>query len=152
MKDQTVVKGLLDPINKESVLFGATTSLEGKQIFRQYDWFDQNTFLDYLKQIHRKFPKCYLFLDKAKQHYRSKKILQYFTDNKDNLIPIYIFQQHHWNLWYWKRYVTYSQERSSCLTILYSSFTDFLIRISTYFRTKRFNLNMRNYLLAKIDN
>jgi len=48
MKDQPVVKGLLDPINKESVLFGATTSLEGKQIFRQYDWFDQNTFLDYL--------------------------------------------------------------------------------------------------------
>ena len=69
--------------HQESVLFGAT-SLEGKQqLFRQYDWFDENTFLDYLKQIHRKFPKCYLFLDKAKQHYRSKKVLQYFADNKD---------------------------------------------------------------------
>ncbi len=55
--------------HQESVLFGAT-SLEGKQqLFRQYDSFDENTFLDYLKQIHRKFPKCYLFLDKAKQHY-----------------------------------------------------------------------------------
>jgi len=40
--------------HQESVLFGAT-SLEGKQMFRQYDcWFDANTFLDYLKQIHRK--------------------------------------------------------------------------------------------------
>jgi hypothetical protein len=68
--------------HQESVLFG-TTSLEGKQQFRQYSWFDENTFLDYLKQIHRKFPKCYLFLDKAKQHYRSKKVLQYFADNKD---------------------------------------------------------------------
>ena len=82
-----------DPILKiigshqESVLFGAT-SIEGKQqLFRQYDWFDQNTFLDYLKQIHRKFPKCYLFLDKAKQHYKSRKVLQYFADNKDSLIP-----------------------------------------------------------------
>src|SRR5215218_11275620 len=75
-----------------------------KTVIQTVYWFDQNTFLDYLKQIHRKFPKCYLFLDKAKQHYRSKKILQYFTDNKDSLIPIYIFQQHHWNLWYWKRY------------------------------------------------
>jgi len=32
----------------ESVLFG-TTSLEGKQLFRQYDRFNASTFLDYLK-------------------------------------------------------------------------------------------------------
>ena len=31
--------------HQESVLFGAT-SLKGKQLFRQYYWFDQNTFLD----------------------------------------------------------------------------------------------------------
>jgi hypothetical protein len=41
--------------HQESVLFGSI-SLEGKQLFRQYDWFDENTFLVYLKQIHRKFP------------------------------------------------------------------------------------------------
>ena len=74
--------------HQQSVLFGAT-SLEGKQMFRQYTWFDQNTFLDYLKHIHRKFPKCYLFLDKAKQHYRSKKVLEYFDKHKKDLIPIY---------------------------------------------------------------
>jgi hypothetical protein len=34
----------------------------------------------------------------------------------------------------------------------YSSFTDYKNKISTYFRTKRFNLDMRNYLLAKIGN
>jgi hypothetical protein len=67
--------------HQESVLFGAT-SLEGKQLFRQYDWFDENTFLDYLKQIHRKFPKCYIFLDKAKQHYKSQKVLRYFDKYK----------------------------------------------------------------------
>ena len=37
--------------HQESVLFGAT-SLQGKQLFRQYNWFDANIFLDYLKQIH----------------------------------------------------------------------------------------------------
>jgi hypothetical protein len=136
--------------HKESVLFGAT-SLEGKQqIFRQYDWFDQNTFLDYLKQLHKKFPKCYLFLDKAKQHYKSKKILKYFADKKDSLIPIYIptaspefmVLEEIWHI-----------AKNDLLVLqYYSSFTDFLIRISTYFRTKRFHLNMRNYLLAKIDN
>jgi hypothetical protein len=54
------------------------------------DWFNATTFLNYLKQIHGKFPKCYLFLDKAKQHYKSKKVLQYFADNKDSLIPVYL--------------------------------------------------------------
>jgi hypothetical protein len=28
---------------------GATSLVEGKQIFRQYDWFNANTFLDYIK-------------------------------------------------------------------------------------------------------
>jgi len=131
-------------------LFGAT-SLEGKQIFRQYDWFDENIFLTYLKQIHRKFPKCYLFLDKAKQHYKSKKVLRYFADNKDSLIPVYLptaspefmVLEEMWHI-----------AKNDDLLVLqyYPSFTDFLIKISTYFRTKRFNLNMRNYLLAKIDN
>src|SRR5215204_6994431 len=91
--------------HQESVLFGAT-SLEGKQMFRQYDcWFDANTFLDYLKQIHRKnFPKCYLFLDKAKQHHRSKEVLQYFDKHKKDLIPVYLYQLHLQNSWYWKKY------------------------------------------------
>ena len=32
----------------------------------------------------------------------------------------------------------------------YSSFADLKNKISGYFRTKRFNLNMRNYLLRKV--
>ena len=137
--------------HQESVLFGSIVSLEGKQLFRQYDWFNATTFLDYLKQIHKKFPKCYLFLDKAKQqHHRSKKVLKYFADNKDNLIPVYLptaspefmVLEEIWHI------------AKNDLLILqhYSSFTDFKKKISSYFRTKRFNLNMRNYLLAKIYN
>jgi hypothetical protein len=106
--------------------------------------FDENTFLDHLKPIHRKFPKCYLFLDKAKQHYKSKKVLQYFADNKDSLIPVYlptaspvefmVLEE----IWHAKNDLLVLQ--------YYSSFTDFKNKISTYFRTKRFKLNMRNYL------
>ena len=54
-------------------MFGAI-SLEGKQLFRQFEKFDEDTFYEFLKQIHYKFPKCYLFLDKAPQHYKSHKI------------------------------------------------------------------------------
>ena len=53
-----------------SCIFG-TISNEGKQLFRQYDKFNSDTFLSFLKIIHSKFPKCYLFMDKALPHYRS---------------------------------------------------------------------------------
>ena len=37
-----------------SCIFGAL-SMEGKQLFRQYDVFNGDTFLDYLKKIHPNF-------------------------------------------------------------------------------------------------
>ena len=68
--------------------------MEGKkkqqQLFRQYDVFNGDTFLDYLKKIHAKFQKCYLFTDKASPHYTCKKVIKYFEDNKDTLIPVYL--------------------------------------------------------------
>ena len=70
--------------HKHSCIFGAM-NIEGKQLFRQYDVFNGDTFLDYLKKIHTKFPKCYLFMDKA-SHYKSKKVQKYFEDNKDTLL------------------------------------------------------------------
>lgn len=69
--------------HKYSCLFGAI-DIEGKQVFRQYDKFNGETFLDFLKTIHSKFPKCYLFMDKAPSpHYRSKKVAEYLEENKD---------------------------------------------------------------------
>ena len=47
-----------------SCLFGAV-SMDSKQLFRQYAKFNTETFLDFLKEIHHKFPKSYLFMDKA---------------------------------------------------------------------------------------
>jgi transposase len=40
--------------------------------------------------MHAIFPKCYLFIDKASQYYKSKKVLEYFEENKDTLIPMYL--------------------------------------------------------------
>ena len=75
--------------HKHSCVFGAI-SMEGKQLFRQYDRFNGDTFLEFLKTIHSKFPKCYLFMDKASPHYRSRKVREYFEENKDALIPVYL--------------------------------------------------------------
>ena len=133
-------------INNQSCL--VLPDLEGKQLFRQYDWFNANIFLDYLKHIHRKFPQCYLFLDKAKQHYKSKQVVEYFADNKNSLIPVYLptaspefmVLEEIWNI-----------AKNNLLVLqYYSSFADFKNKISSYFRTKRFNLNMRNYLVRDV--
>ena len=134
--------------HKHSCIFGAI-SLDGKQLFRQYDKFNGDTFLDYLKKIHIKFPKCYLFMDKkASPHYNSKKVLKYFERNKDTLIPVYLptaspefmVMEEVWNI----------AKRDLFILKYYSSFADLKIKISGYFRTKRFGLYMRNYLLREV--
>ncbi len=48
-----------------------------------------DTFVDYIKKIHAN-SKCYLFMDKASAHYKCKKVIRYFEENKDTLIPVYL--------------------------------------------------------------
>jgi hypothetical protein len=81
-------------------MFGAI-SLQGKQLFRIYERFNEDTFYEFLKQIHYKFPKCYLFLDKAPQHYKSCKVRKYFEEHKHSLIPVFLPTASP-ELWYWK--------------------------------------------------
>jgi len=87
-------------------------------------------------------------MDKASQHYKSKKVLKYFEDNKDTLISIYLptaspefmIMEEIWNI----------AKRDLLILKYYSSFADLKNKISIYFRTKRFDLEMRNYLLRDV--
>jgi transposase len=140
--------------HQRSCVFGAIGMKDGnnkkkqEQLFRQYDVFNGNTFLEFLKKIHSKFPKCYLFIDKASPHYTCKKVLKYFEENKNTLIPVYLptaspeFMaiEKVWSI----------AKRDLLVLKYYSSFTDLKNKISKYFRTKRFNLDMRNYLLRNV--
>ena len=74
--------------HQHSVLYGAL-SLDGRQLFRQYDDFDGKTFFDYLQLIHRKFGRCILFLDKATQH-QTEEVLTYFEAHEETLVPIWV--------------------------------------------------------------
>ena len=128
---------------------GSSSLYYSRQLFRQYDRFDENTFYEFLKQIHYKFPRCYLFLDKAVQHYRSQKVKQYFDKHKNSLIPVWLptaspefmVLEECWNI---------SKDDLLVLTY-YPSFTMFRKIISLYFRTKRFNLDMKNYLIGNVS-
>jgi len=136
--------------HQRSCVFGAISMEEKKkkQLFRQYDVFNGDTFLDYLKKIYAKFPKCYLFMDKASPHYTCKKVIKYFEDNKDTLIPVYLptaspefmVMEQIWNI----------AKRDLLVLKYYASFADLKNKTSRYFRAKRFNLDMRNYLLREV--
>jgi hypothetical protein len=131
--------------HQHSVLYGAL-SLDGKQLFRQYDDFDGDTFFDYLKLIHRKFPRCILFLDKASQH-QTEEVLSYFERHERTLVPVwepraspeFMPLEECWHV-----------SKDDLLVLrYYSSFPDFKERIAGYFRTKRFHLDVANYLTAE---
>ncbi len=87
-------------------------------------------------------------MDKASPHYKSRKVKDYLEQNKDTLIPVYIptaspefmTLEEVWNI----------AKRDLLVLKQYSSFEDFMKKISCYFRTKRFDLNMRNYLLRDV--
>jgi transposase len=134
--------------HKHSCIFGAISMEGNKQLFRQYDKFNSETFLEFLKKIHTKFLKCYLFMDKASPHHKSKKVIKYFEQNKDTLIPVYLptaspefmIMEEIWNI----------AKRDLLVLQYYPSFADLKNKISGYFRTKRFNLSMGNYLLRGV--
>jgi len=135
--------------HKNLSLFGAISLKGKKQLFRIFERFNEDTFYEFLKQIHYKFPKCYLFLDKAPQYYRSRKVRKYFEEHKATLIPVFLptaspefmVLEECWNI-----------SKDDLLVLTYhKSFTEFRKRLGQYFRTKHFNLNMRNYLTRNMS-
>ena len=132
--------------HKKTIVFGSL-SLEGKQLFKQYDKFNSDTFVDYLKQIHKKFGKCIIFVDRATSH--CSKITRKFLDaNKDTIkleyfpvgSPEFSAVEECWR-----------QGKYNILSCYYDTFDSLKEVISSYYRTRKFNLNIVQYLTRKID-
>ena len=124
-------------------MFG-TLTMEGKQLFRQYDVFNQDTFLDYLKQVRKGLGKVIMFADRARQH-RSKKVREYLEENKDAVRTVYLPKgSPEFNA------VEECWRQGKCDLLVskyYPKFTDLKSTISRYYRTRRFNLDVVKYLL-----
>lgn len=115
-----------------------------KQLFRQYDLFNQDTFLDYLKQLKKRFGKVMLFTDMAPQH-RSRKVKEYLEENTPNFRTVYLSKgSPQFNAveecWRQGKY-------DLLVSTYYRSFTDLKSTIAKYYRTRRFNLDIVKYLL-----
>ena len=87
---------------------------------------------------HRRFPKCHLYRIKQRNITNQKKYWNILM-NTNRIWFQYIFQM---SLWYWNKYGNIPKKDLLVLQN-YSSFTECIIKISRYYRTKRFNLNSR---------
>ena len=128
--------------HKKSFVFGSL-SLDGRQLFRQYDEMNSKTFLQYLKCLKRKYGKFVLFYDGAPWH-KTKEVEALFEENKDAIIPVLFPKcspefdavEECWR-----------QGKDGILGSTYPpSFEDLKRGISTYYRTKRFKLDIIKYL------
>ncbi|MGC2681232.1 MAG: hypothetical protein WA323_05130 [Candidatus Nitrosopolaris sp.] len=94
---QSEVKNLVRPIvittgsHKKTCVF-RTITFDGRQLFRQYDTFDQYSFISYLRELKAKFHKLILFLFKRVKAYLEKNndvmTAEYFPKGSSELSAV----------------------------------------------------------------
>jgi transposase len=135
--------------HQRSCVFGALC-IDGRQFFRQYESFNQYTFLDYLIQMQKRFRKLILFIDReAHQHHRSIMVRKYIKQSKDVIKVIYFPKgSSEFNAveecWRQGKY-------DLLVSKYYPKFEDFRHVIADYYRTRRFKLNIVKYLSRSVS-
>jgi transposase len=129
-------------------VFGALC-IDGRQFFRQYESFNQYTFLDYLIQMQKRFRKLILFIDRARQHHRSSMVRKYIKQSKEVIKVIYFPKgSSEFNAveecWRQGKY-------DLLVSKYYPKFEDFIHVIADYYRTRRFKLNIVKYLSRSVS-
>ena len=131
---------------RRTIVFGCL-SLEGKQLFKQYDKFNSNTFIDYLKQIQKRFGKIIIFADRARSHC-SKITRKFLAENKDTArIEYFPVSSPEFNA----VEECWRQGKYHILSAYYPLFDVLKSTISYYYRTTRFNLDIVKYLMRSTN-
>jgi transposase len=132
--------------SRKKLLFLAVYLLMVKLV-KQYDKFNSNTFVDYLKHVQKRFGKYIIFVDRATPH--CSKITRRFLDtNKDTIrleyfpvgSPEFNAVEECWR-----------QGKYYILSNYYSNFKNLKYTITRYYRTKRFQLDITKYLLRSTN-
>lgn len=132
--------------HEKTIVYGVL-SLDGKQMFRQDDKFDSQSFVTYLEQVKKKFKKFVMIVDRATQH-RSKMVDEYIQRNSKTMKVEYFpvgssFLNAVEECW--------RQGKDNILSNYYSSFTQIKQAISNYYRKRRFNLDIKKYLFRSTN-
>ncbi len=129
--------------HQRTCVFG-TITIDGKQFFRQFDVFNQYTFLKYLKELQRKFRKLLLFIDRAVQHHTSIMIRKHLEENKKAIRVEYLPKD---SSDYNAVEECWRQGKEDLLVSkYYPRFRNLKSAITSYYRTKRFKLDITKYL------
>jgi transposase len=132
---------------KRTIVFGCLSLDSNKQLFKQYDKFNSNTFVDYLKHVQKRFGKCIMFVDRATPH--CSKITKRFLDSNKDTIRLEYFPvgspefnavEECWR-----------QGKYNILSTYYPLFDFLKDTISYYYRTTRFNLDIVKYLMRSTN-
>jgi len=127
--------------HSKTIVFGIL-SLNGKQLFRQYERFDSQSFIAYLEEARKKFKKFIMIVDRATQH-RSRMVKEYLQRNLETIrieyfpvgLPLLNAVEECWR-----------QGKCNILPRYYSGFSHLKQTISNFYRTRRFNLDIKKYL------
>ena len=124
-----------------------TITIDGKQLFRQYDVFNQYVFLKYLKELQRKFRKLLLFIDRAVQHRSSIMVRKHLEENKDAIRVEYLPKG---SSDYNAVEECWRQGKDDLLVSkYYPKFFNLKSAIANYYRTRRFKLDITKYLFRQ---
>ena len=133
--------------HQKTCVFG-TIAMDGRKFFRQYSVFNQDAFLKYLNGLRRKFRRLILFIDRATQHCRSTKVRKYLEQNKNVLRIEYIPKgSSEFNAVEecWRQ-----GKDDLLISAYYPKFSNLKKSIAKYYRTKRFRLDIRKYLIRHV--
>ncbi len=126
----------------ESLAVYGTITIQGEQLFRIYDKFNAVTFVEYLKELHWKYGKIALILDRASVH-KSNKVKEFLMKNPDvKLIwlpkgsPYLNMIEQCWKI---SKYTLLVSEYYAMFSVMHDA-------VSQYFRTTKFKLDIVNYI------
>ena len=126
----------------ESLAVYGTITENGSQLFRVYDKFNAVTFVEYLKELHWKYGKIALILDRASVH-KSKKVKEHLANNPDvKLIwlpkgsPYLNMIEQCWKI----------SKYALLVSQYYAMFAIMNKAVSEYFRVTKFKLDVANYI------
>ena len=132
---------LVNGNRQKTIILGALAH-DGRQLFRQYDEFNQCCFLDCLKELRKKFGKISVYADRAPQR-RSRPMQKYLDENHDVVLDWFPKGSPQFNAveeaWKQGKYDLLVSQYQPSLNNLKS-------RISKHCRTARFNLDIIKYM------
>ena len=130
----------------KTIVFG-TLSLDGKQLFRQYDRFDSRSFIAYLEDAKKKFKKFVMIVDRATQH-RSRMVKEHLQRNLETIrIEYFPVGSPELNAVgeCWR------QGKCNLLPRYCHGFPHLKQAVSNFYRTRRFNLDVKKDLFRSTE-